>query len=140
MSRTPARVTQADVARAIRAAQQCGAYSVQIRPDKSIHVVQDAPTGTPVKAVTTVDPFLDHPGYVYFVAGGPFIKIGWSFLIKTRVASLQTGNPYKLELLGAIPGSIDTERELHEMFKKYRAEGEWFEDCQEIRDFIRTVA
>jgi len=36
MSRTPARITQADVARAIRAAQQCGAGSVRIMPDGTI--------------------------------------------------------------------------------------------------------
>jgi hypothetical protein len=39
MSRTPARITQADVARAIRAAQQCGAGVVEIRPDGTIRVV-----------------------------------------------------------------------------------------------------
>ena len=37
MSRTPARITQADVA--IRAAQQCGAGVVEIRPDGTIRVV-----------------------------------------------------------------------------------------------------
>lgn len=38
MSRTPARVTQADVARAIRAAQQCGAGPVRIQPDGTITI------------------------------------------------------------------------------------------------------
>jgi len=38
MSRTPARVTQADVARAIRAAQQCGAGLVRVLPDGSITI------------------------------------------------------------------------------------------------------
>lgn len=38
MSRTPARVTQADVARAIRAAKQTGAGSVRILPDGSIKI------------------------------------------------------------------------------------------------------
>lgn len=38
MSRTPARFTQADVARAIRAAQQTGAGMVEIRPDGTIRV------------------------------------------------------------------------------------------------------
>jgi hypothetical protein len=36
MSRRPARVTQADVARAIRAAQQTGAGAVRIQPDGTI--------------------------------------------------------------------------------------------------------
>jgi hypothetical protein len=36
MTRTPARITQADVARSIRAAQQTGAGIVEIRPDGTI--------------------------------------------------------------------------------------------------------
>jgi hypothetical protein len=36
MSRTPARFTQADVARAIRAAKQAGAGDVTVEPDGSI--------------------------------------------------------------------------------------------------------
>lgn len=38
MSRTPAKVTQADVARAIRAAKQAGAGSVRIMPDGTIKI------------------------------------------------------------------------------------------------------
>jgi hypothetical protein len=38
MSRTPSRITQADVARAIRAAQQTGAGSVEITPDGTIKI------------------------------------------------------------------------------------------------------
>lgn len=38
MSRTPARVTQADVARTIRAAKQAGAVGVEVRPDGSMYV------------------------------------------------------------------------------------------------------
>lgn len=38
MSRTPARVTQADVARAIRAAQQTGAGAVEVLPDGTIRI------------------------------------------------------------------------------------------------------
>ena len=38
MSRTPARVTQADVARTIRAAKQAGADGVEIRPDGTMFV------------------------------------------------------------------------------------------------------
>jgi hypothetical protein len=36
MTRTPARFTQADVARSIRAAKQAGAGSVELRPDGTI--------------------------------------------------------------------------------------------------------
>jgi hypothetical protein len=38
MSRSPARVTQADVARSIRAAMQSGAGGVEVRPDGTIFI------------------------------------------------------------------------------------------------------
>jgi hypothetical protein len=38
MSRTPARFTQADVARSIRAAKQAGAGVVELRPDGTIRI------------------------------------------------------------------------------------------------------
>jgi len=39
MSRTPAKITQADVARALRAARQCGAASIEIKPYGTIQVI-----------------------------------------------------------------------------------------------------
>ena len=47
MSRTAARITQADVARSIRAAQQTGAGGVEIRPDGSIFIHLTPPEGAP---------------------------------------------------------------------------------------------
>jgi hypothetical protein len=44
MSRTAARITQADVARAIRAAQQTGAGAVRILPDGTITIDPQAQT------------------------------------------------------------------------------------------------
>jgi hypothetical protein len=45
MSRTPARFTQADVARSIRAAKQAGAGMVELRPDGSIRIKIEADDG-----------------------------------------------------------------------------------------------
>jgi hypothetical protein len=46
MSRTAARVTQADVARAIRAAKQAGAGTVEVLPDGTIRISL-SPSSTP---------------------------------------------------------------------------------------------
>jgi hypothetical protein len=43
MSRTPARVTQADLARSIRAAKQAGAGGVELRPDGTIFIHMTPP-------------------------------------------------------------------------------------------------
>jgi hypothetical protein len=42
MSRTPARFTQADVARSIRAAKQAGAGAVELRPDGTIRITLES--------------------------------------------------------------------------------------------------
>lgn len=45
MSRTAARITQADVARSIRAAKQAGAGGVEVRPDGTIFIHMTVPAG-----------------------------------------------------------------------------------------------
>jgi hypothetical protein len=47
MSRTPARFTQADVARTIRAAKQAGAGAVELLPDGTIRICLDGPEKPP---------------------------------------------------------------------------------------------
>jgi hypothetical protein len=51
MSRTPAKVTQADVARCVRAAIQAGAGAVEVRPDGTIFIRLTPPidAGAPEK-------------------------------------------------------------------------------------------
>lgn len=53
MSRRPAIVTQADVARALRAARQAGAAFVDVQPDGTIRIRLDAPP--PVASKTDDD-------------------------------------------------------------------------------------
>jgi len=43
VSRTPARFTQADIARTIRAAKQAGAGAVELLPDGTIRIRLDGP-------------------------------------------------------------------------------------------------
>jgi hypothetical protein len=47
MSRRPAHITQADVARAIRAAKQAGAEMVEVQPDGKIVIRIRAPAEQP---------------------------------------------------------------------------------------------
>ena len=78
---------------------------------------------------------------VYFIQmsdeHGP-IKIGLSSLssLRSRLDSLQVGNPYPLILLGAIPGDERTEARLHKKFSKYRLMGEWFHLSESLQKFI----
>jgi hypothetical protein len=55
MSRTPARITQADVARAIRTAKQAGAGCVEVMPDGTIKISL-SPSSTGQEGRQAVEP------------------------------------------------------------------------------------
>jgi hypothetical protein len=50
MPRTPATVTQATVARTLRAARQAGAHAVEVRPDGTVMILLQAPPIVPAEA------------------------------------------------------------------------------------------
>lgn len=68
---------------------------------------------------------------VYFISDGEFVKIGKTTgSPECRLASLQTGNPRELTIvgiafLGTEKGTV-LEYWLHGLLKKYRVRGEWF--------------
>lgn len=77
---------------------------------------------------------------IYFIQakheGGP-IKIGYSDTPEYRLGSIQTGNPYELCVIGAIPGKQKDERYWHNKLGGYRLKGEWFKPAPYV---IRMVA
>lgn len=77
---------------------------------------------------------------IYFIQqeGGP-VKIGVSNDVEKRLATLQTGSPRLLRLLGSIPGDELLEQEIHHRFSGHRLQGEWFEASPELMAFIDEV-
>lgn len=78
---------------------------------------------------------------VYFIQEGNEgpIKIGFSNKLVDRLASIQTGNPRELRLLGWLKGNQAKESEIQDKFANYRIRGEWFEPSPELLDFIKNV-
>ncbi len=74
--------------------------------------------------------------FIYFAADGELIKIGRTKNAARRIATLATGNPRCVTLLGTMKGTDDTERMLHHSFRVWRVRGEWFERSQSLLDFI----
>lgn len=71
----------------------------------------------------------DRPGKVYIVRAGQYYKIGITQGdVSRRVAQLQTGSPHKIHVIRVIETDHprDLERDLHEMLRHKRVEGEWF--------------
>jgi len=82
--------------------------------------------------------------YVYFLRAGNrgAIKIGMAKDVEARVAMLQTGNAFKLNILATIPCDSETqarhlESMFHKRFQSQRIRGEWFTgniNFQKLRD------
>lgn len=71
------------------------------------------------------------------------IKIGRAVDVPKRVASLQTGNPHRLELLAVVPGDAELEWQLHNGLREFRLVGEWFvggDQMDEFLDFVGGLA
>lgn len=77
--------------------------------------------------------------YVYFMLAGKYIKIGFSNNIHSRMSTLQTGNPSKIQLLCAINGRREEELMLHKKFKDYHYKGEWFHYVAPIKEYIENI-
>lgn len=66
---------------------------------------------------------------LYFIqcSQGGYIKIGLAKNVDARLESLQTGNPFRLSIIGVIE-NIDPslEKKLHKKYSKYHVLNEWF--------------
>lgn len=76
--------------------------------------------------------------YVYVMANidNEICKIGHSTNPLKRVKEVQTGCPYKLDLIFMIKGSPALEKKLHIKYSKLRMNGEWFSFKDELKSNI----
>ena len=75
-------------------------------------------------------------GYIYAMQAGDFIKFGWAKDVESRRLSLQTGCPWKIEVIGAAEWPRKFERAIHEKLKHVRSHGEWFKDCEDSQAVV----
>jgi hypothetical protein len=66
--------------------------------------------------------------YVYVIGNleNSICKIGYSKSPVSRLKTIQTGCPYKLHFIVIVKGNISIESQLHEKYRKYKSNGEWF--------------
>jgi len=78
-------------------------------------------------------------GFIYAIGSldEGYIKIGSSRTdVEQRMNQLQTGCPFKCEILSVIPTLMLTERYLHVRFNEFKSHGEWFRADDRILDFF----
>lgn len=85
---------------------------------------------------------------VYFIACGPYIKIGVSKTPEARletiraIGGVRSPNGLNLgqsKLLATEPGGHSRERQLHAEFDHLRDTGEWFRSDPELLDYINSL-
>lgn len=79
--------------------------------------------------------------FIYFIADRDSnrVKIGISNDPEKRLASLQTANGGKLEILFVVQGDAKLEQSYQNQFKHLRLSGEWFKFTHEIESFINEL-
>lgn len=83
-------------------------------------------------------------GMVYFIGiGRPYVthvKVGYTGQNPVaRLRGLQTGCPFKMQLLGYVLGNQSMEKELHAVLSEERCEGEWFSFSEYAESTITKV-
>lgn len=80
--------------------------------------------------------------YVYLIKCNEFCKIGHTFNLDNRLNSLQTGNPYNLEITFSLkhPKAEEVEFYLQEKFLEKKVLREWFKlSDDDIVDIKRMI-
>lgn len=98
-----------------------------------------AANGSPIRPVYR-GPKLAPVGLVYVVQGDPDgpVKIGFSLstALPSRLATLQTGNPFPLRILGSVEAYPRHERLAHVALAAERVFREWFAWSERTRSFV----
>lgn len=79
-------------------------------------------------------------GFIYAIACGERIKIGYSTQPDARFSKIASDAPFPCELLGFWPGTTDDEAVIHREFSDVRVHGEWFASTRKLRLFIGEMS
>ncbi len=92
----------------------------------------------PIDNPKTLGDRIPYGSSIYFVGGLGYIKIGYSADFKRRFNELTGSFPVRLEIIACIGVAreigLKTEASIHRDLQDYKSNGEWFLDCDEVRD------
>jgi DNA-binding XRE family transcriptional regulator len=78
-------------------------------------------------------------GFIYAIAAGEVVKIGYSRDPQKRFAKLKTDNSTPCHLIGFVAGTLVEEKELHRKFKPWRVYREWFHNTGPVHEFCAAI-
>ncbi|WP_352999023.1 GIY-YIG nuclease family protein [Mesorhizobium sp. M0808] len=73
---------------------------------------------------------------IYFLEAGPYVKIGYTNGIRTRLNDLQVGCPYKQRLLATLDGDERLELQIHDLAEDFHHRAEWFHHRGNLKRWI----
>ena len=76
---------------------------------------------------------------VYFVQSLNKIKVGYTENLPHRMNNMRTANPHGMVLIGTVNGNKNHEKKIQKVLKEYCVIGEWFKDCEEVREYIDKI-
>lgn len=137
MSRSAARFTQAELARAARvdgrvAANKRRAVVKRIDPEKGAAIRATLPPELAAESVKA-------DTFVYFAKVGFRVKIGFSKDPRKRLNSMMTSFSERPEILYSVRGGRALERHFHDRFAVERLNGEWFRLSPNLRNFLEGL-
>lgn len=75
--------------------------------------------------------------YVFRASELGRLKVGYTGrTLQGRFRAVQQGCPTVLEPMEWMPGTRDVEQAIHADLREYRIIGEWFEDCENVRQYL----
>ena len=102
-----------------------------------------APAGRRPNGISDTDapPPKHKRGFVYFmrIDGKGHVKIGFAKEISKRLKQHGTSTPGEPQLVGFIPGTVETEGALHKKYAALCVRGEWFKYAGALKDFVETL-
>lgn len=79
-------------------------------------------------------------GYVYFIACGRYVKVGYSSVHpKRRLTAMRILNPHPCKIIGMIEGGTNLEALAHRVLAMYRHRNEWFQLTKGCRALIGAL-
>lgn len=76
--------------------------------------------------------------YIVHAIGTTRYKIGKTDKLEKRLAALQTGSPFPLEVIHSFEAHDETEKVIHEAFAIYRLHGEWFDLPEHVVERLKA--
>jgi hypothetical protein len=76
------------------------------------------------------------PNMTYVIRCGPFVKIGMTSCIHTRLRAMESTNPHDLVVVSLLAGGRRVEGALHKRFAAQRHRDEWFREEGPLADWI----